>query len=209
MYTPEDKLKKLKTFTQNPDLAKYNELQGIVESLHGLNQSIVPLLGNLKGEKGDKGDPGESIVGPAGPAGQDSKVAGPKGDPGKPGKDGKDGKPGKDGKDGLDGKDGIGKDGLNGSPDTGMDIVDKINELDTKPENQIDASHIKNLPKVVNTLVGGTSGVKGLTAGNHNIVIDDDPVLAGHKRITFTPDITVSLTAPSNPYVTQLWYDIN
>lgn len=30
---------------------------------------------------------------------------------------------------------------------TGEKIVDKINELDLTPENQIDASHIKNLPK--------------------------------------------------------------
>lgn len=49
---------------------------------------------------------------------------------------------GKDGVDGIDGKD--------GSPDTGEQIVAKINELSSdKEENQIDASHIKNLPKLV------------------------------------------------------------
>ncbi len=99
----------------------------------------------IKGEKGDKGETGDK---------------GDKGDPGKNGKDGKDGKNGlngKDGKDGLDGDDGLngtdGKEGLNGkdgSPDTGTQIVEKINSLD--PENsdeQIDAVHIKNLPKEV------------------------------------------------------------
>lgn len=54
-------------------------------------------------------------------------------------RDGRDGLNGSDGRDGLDGKD--------GSPDTGVQIVDKINSLDTKDSSlQIDASHIKNLP---------------------------------------------------------------
>lgn len=67
--------------------------------------------------------------------GKDSTVPGPEGKQGKEGKAGKDGKDGKDGNDGLagkDGRDGIhGKDGENGkdgSPDTGEQIVDKINE---------------------------------------------------------------------------------
>lgn len=38
---------------------------------------------------------------------------------------------------------------------TGENIVDKINELEIKPEKQIDAKHIKNLPKVEN-IGGGT-----------------------------------------------------
>lgn len=42
-----------------------------------------------------------------------------------------------------------------GSPDTGEQIVDKINELSITSDNQIDASHIKNLPKMVQNQIGG------------------------------------------------------
>lgn len=55
------------------------------------------------------------------------------------GKDGKNGKPGKDGRDGIDGKDGIngldgkdgrdGSDGKDGSPDSGEQIIEKINSV--------------------------------------------------------------------------------
>lgn len=40
--------------------------------------------------------------------------------------------------------------------ETGEEIVDKINALSTDPENQIDASHIKNLPKTESgRIIGG------------------------------------------------------
>lgn len=48
-----------------------------------------------------------------------------------------------------------GKDGVDGSPDSGEDIVNKINSLDVIPENQIDAVHIKNLPQVTKNIIGG------------------------------------------------------
>lgn len=48
--------------------------------------------------------------------------------------------------DGIPGKD--------GSPDTGKEIVAKVNDLPIEPELQIDAKHIKNLPKE------GTRGAK-------------------------------------------------
>ena len=50
--------------------------------------------------------------------------------------------------DGIDGKD--------GSPDTGEDIVQKINALALDPDLKIDASHIKNLP-----INNGGSGIGG------------------------------------------------
>lgn len=40
-------------------------------------------------------------------------------------------------------------------PETGESIVDKINALNTEPENQIDAKHIKNLPKFIDRVIGG------------------------------------------------------
>lgn len=42
---------------------------------------------------------------------------------------------------------GIGLAGKDGSPDGGKEIVSKVNSLPIKPELQIDARHIKNLPK--------------------------------------------------------------
>src|SRR5258708_24632766 len=55
--------------------------------------------------------------------------------------------PGKDGLNGQDGKDGkAGDNGKDGSPDTGEQIVEKINQLPEDDELKIDASHIKNLP---------------------------------------------------------------
>ena len=106
-----------------------------------------------QGEKGDKGDMGEKgadgINGIDGAPGSDGKD----GIDGRDGKDGKDGKAGPkgpkgdrgdSGKDGKDGKDGAdGKDGEDGSPDSGADIIKKINSVGTSPK--IDASHIKNL----------------------------------------------------------------
>jgi hypothetical protein len=53
--------------------------------------------------------------------------------------------------------------------DTGKEIVEKINELEIKPELQIDASHIKNLP--TGNFYGG-SGVKELVPGS-NVTIDN------------------------------------
>lgn len=84
---------------------------------------------------------------------------------------------GVDGKDGIDGKDG--NDGKDGSPDTGEQIVDKINELPITPENQIDASHIKNLP--VSKSSGG-----GSTARNFYQLFDtpENYIGAGGKVVS-------------------------
>lgn len=88
----------------------------------------------------------EGKVGPQGPegaVGKDGKegAMGPAGPQGVPGEQGK---PGNDGKNGENGKD--------GSPDTGEEIVVKINgvgELGPK----IDASHIENLPSSIQTII--------------------------------------------------------
>lgn len=54
--------------------------------------------------------------------------------------------------------------GKDGSPDKGKDIVDKINSLELRPEFQIDASHIKNLPRMKTTKkLGGRLGGGGGT----------------------------------------------
>ena len=95
------------------------------------NISFEEQIPGQKGDKGDKGDRGER------------GLKGDKGDQGVPGKDGKDGINGINGLDGVDGKN-----GKDGSPDSAEQIVNKINSLETDPDLQIDASHIKNLPKL-------------------------------------------------------------
>lgn len=73
----------------------------------------------------------------------ETKLASMCGPEGKPGKDGKgaDGAHGRDGKPGAPGKD--------GSPDTGEQVVVKVNALPLVPDMQIDASHIKNLDRYI------------------------------------------------------------
>ena len=109
----------------------------IKEALEYLGEKLGNVGVEIKGAElvTIKGEQGK-----AGKAGKDSTVAGPKGKDGidgkpgvdgKPGLDGKHGvvgKPGVDGKSGVDGKHGVvGKSGKDGSPDTGGQIIEKIN----------------------------------------------------------------------------------
>lgn len=81
---------------------------------------------NIKKEAGVQGEPGESGI--------DGMV----------GKDGINGRDGKDGADGSDGNDGInGENGKDGSPDTGEQIIDKINEDES--EKLIKAEKVEGL----------------------------------------------------------------
>jgi len=107
----------------------------------------------IKGEKGDKGDKGDK--GEKGEMG-DVGEKGEQGETGKQGEKGDKGDKGEDGKDstvagpiGLTGKTGAkGKDGKDGSPDTGDEIIGKIN----KSKSQIDAERIKDLWETVEEL---------------------------------------------------------
>jgi hypothetical protein len=130
----------------------------------------------IKGDKGDKGDAGkDGINGKDGKDGIDGKVI--------KGLDGKDGKSGKDGKDGLNGVDGIngkngrdgkdGEDGKDGSPDTGEEIVSKINSQDTLiQKDKIEGlAEIEQLAKKKGNSYSGVLGIKDITAGS-GITID-------------------------------------
>lgn len=124
---------------------------------------------------------------------------------GKDGKDGRDGRDGRDGVDGKNGKDG--KDGRNGidgftpikgidyltdddiqgialdvmsqlpedKEETGEDLINKINNV--KSDTKIDASHIKNLPEVTQTIVREQMHVGGfetpIKAGTGTTVTKD------------------------------------
>lgn len=149
-----ERLLKLGSFVEDRDLAVYEELIDINDTIDEIESAIEDFpfdeIKISKGEKGDKGDQGDK---------------GDKGDQGIAGKDGRDGRDGRDGLDGEDGEDGLdgidgqpGKDGKDGSPDTGAQIVNKINALPTTPENQIDASHIRNLPRMVQNVVQAPGG---------------------------------------------------
>lgn len=115
-----------------------------------VNKTVAQLVRDTKGDIGEKGDTGDT--GPEGPRGF-TGMPGPQGFRGEIGSMGPPGRLGRDGKDGIDGLSGMsGKDGLtgkDGSPDTGEQIVKKVNTLEIRPDLQIDASHIKNLPKFI------------------------------------------------------------
>lgn len=121
------------------------------------------------------------------------------------GKDGKDGRDGRDGRDGVDGKNG--KDGRNGTDgmtpikgvdyftdeeidnitldvlsqvpqskdSTGEEIINKINDVNS--DVKIDASHIKNLPEVTQTVIREQMHVGGFETpikGGSNITVTKD-----------------------------------
>jgi hypothetical protein len=101
----------------------FDEFESISSKLSSKHENLVNEIKNrldnikpIKGEKGEKGERGDR--GESGEKGEDSIVPGPKGDPGEAGK--------------------------NGSPDTGKEIVDKINDLPTDDEDlKIWVEHIK------------------------------------------------------------------
>lgn len=101
----------------------------------------------------------------------------------------------KDGKDGMPGM--AGGKGMDGSPDSGADIVGKINELEVKPELQIDAKHIKNLPQ---ERVGGKHG------GGSTVVQEDLSSQVNGVTRTFTTvrKIGVPLMVASTQFPTIL-----
>lgn len=156
-----EQAKKLAVFAKNPELAQYLEAQNISDKL----EKVVEAISNIQTpEKVAMELPGVELVTVKGEQGE-------KGEDGKDGADGKDGIDGQNGKDGIDGKDGytpikgidyfdggkgeqgdpgISLPGKDGSPDSGLQIIQKINDTPTDSEELlIDASHIKNLPKEV------------------------------------------------------------
>lgn len=100
--------------------------------------------------------------------------------PGPPGEPGKPGNPGKPGGPGPKGDTVTGPPGPPGSPDTGKDIVKKVNELAIEPDLQIDASHIKNLPRFGKMKGGGRKG-----GGGDIMMIEDLSSLTDGVSLTF------------------------
>lgn len=77
----------------------------------------------------------------------------------------------------LDIKDG--EPGSDGSPDTGHDIVLKINSLPISPSSQIDASHIKNLTNLISSFSGKGAPIWGQIKGDISNQSDLYTLLSG------------------------------
>jgi len=155
-----EQAKKLAVFAKNPELAQYLEAQSISDKLEKVVEAIsnIPTtekmtmelpgveLVTVKGEQGEKGETGDR---------------GEKGDKGEKGDQGIQGERGAsgytpikgvdyfDGAKGEQGEPGISLPGKDGSPDTGEQIVEKINALEIEPDKQIDFSHIKGFKQEV------------------------------------------------------------
>lgn len=144
-------LKEIVSITGDKVTEAIKESSSEIEKIVGAVKSIADLLPNLRGEKGEKGEDGRPGV--------DGKTPIPGVDFPIP-KDGVDGKPGVNGRDGRDGEDAevdypaliaeilpkipVPQSGKDGSPDTGKDIVKKLEELEGKDRLSYDS--LKNAP---------------------------------------------------------------
>ena len=107
-------------------------------------------------------------------------------------------------------------DGKEGSPDTGEQIVDKVNELPTgKDDPKIDASHIKNLPEMGRRPIIGGGLSRGTaddlyvpyTGATTDVDLNSKSLL--NARICGpTDDFPIKYGAePTTPYAYQLWIE--
>jgi len=160
----------------------------------------------IKGEKGDVGEMGP--MGPMGPTGpQGESIVGPKGDRG------------------ADGIDGIGKDGKDGSPDTGEQIVAKLNTLDNVLDSKViigyensdviiakiksqklELKDIKNMPLNMSDMRwhgGGISNITDLIQQGTNVTITGlgttaSPYIINSSGGGGTGDVTGPASATNN-----------
>lgn len=170
------------------------------EMFAGLAQDLSEMdLSEFKEElRGLKGEDGISIEGDRGLGGD----KGDKGDRGDSGRDGLDGRDGSDGKDGRDAdetqiifdvlkripKPKDSKPGRDGSPDTGAQIVQKINALPETSDKQIDVSHIKNLISLIKKYAEVPA--LGRRTGGGGITIETPTGTVNGVNATF--DVTMS-----------------
>lgn len=176
-----DRLLKLRT---DAEIALFDEVQEAMDEVEEAKQRTEQAIEKTEETKQVveelRNYVDNHLIGPEGPRGKQGERGpkGEKGDRGEAGKPGKDGK-GKDGRDGIDGLD-----GKDGSPDTGAEIVEKINGLSTWSDDlKIDASHIKNLPKAT-----GNGGVfSGIFSGRDgHIIIDETTPLPQRPKLKLT-----------------------
>lgn len=145
----EKKLKRLAKLADEGELSILEylmEIEDKVDSMPSLKEIVDQVRGNpgKDGPQGLQGPSGDTIVGPIGPKGE----TGLQGPPG------------------IDGASVEGKPGKDGSPDTGEQIVDKINSLEIEPGLQIDIEHIKGWKEQLKA-VGERSGYSGGSSGRN------------------------------------------
>lgn len=134
------------------ELAKFDVAQDISQSLSILKDAEIITIRGKKGETGEMGpEPTDErlaeLIKPLIPDplnGEDGKD----GVDGVDGKNGTDGVNGVDGKDGTDGKNGV--DGKDGSPDTGEQVIEKINEA----EGLINRERVEGLTEEIKRVEG-------------------------------------------------------
>lgn len=120
----------------------------------------------------------------------------------------------KDGKDGVEGPQGpAGKDG---SPDTPVQVRDKLETL--KDDDRLDASAIKNLPEFIKQkgkelVVGGIRFLENLvdvaitpSKKRQDVLIQYDNT---NKRWQDGVALTVSTTQPTSPQEGDIWLDVS
>ena len=155
--TNKEKAKKLITHHANPEMATFEELVNVAESLKQVAEGLetIETIEGIQGEKGEQGEQGiQGEKGEQGEAGKDG-VDGKDGETGPAGKDGSDGRDGIDGTNGIDGINGIdgkdGTDGKDGSPDSPLQIKDKLSSL--LKDDRLDISAIKGTEVLQDTIV--------------------------------------------------------
>lgn len=194
-------LKKIVEFTDviEENTTKVDGIESKVEDkikeFGALKDEIRALAVGKDGLPGDKGEQGEK---------------GDKGDPGVPGKQGKQGIPGKDGIDGLDGQNGL--PGADGSPDTRLQIVEKIN-TGKKKDLKIEADQIAGLDKMHTDTLNRAIGILDQRT---QFLINKIPSSTGSGTVGpgttnqiayFDSTTTVnSLTTATYPSLTELSY---
>lgn len=216
-YVEANKANKIATGAAEDTKKGAEALSAIAESFKSKKDIATSFFEMLRGDKGEKGETGESIKGEQGEKGVAGKdgadgINGADGRDGVNGKDGLPGKDGKDGKDGLAGKDGKqGEAGKQGSPDTPEDIIAKIKGRFSYG----DLADLPDLQKLVSFKSKNVSS-KDYTLGELTDVAIANPInlqsivynstTGKYQNLTL---VTVSATAPANPYLNQLWFDIS
>jgi len=117
------KLKKLKAFLDNPNLASFEVQSELADAMQQFKANTV----TVKGEKGDKGDMGDT--GPQGPQGERGEsIQGPRGKDGSKGDVGPSGRDGDRGPMGPEGKQGSKKDAIINEDEIVKKILKQIPE---------------------------------------------------------------------------------
>jgi hypothetical protein len=193
----EEKLDNIEGKIDSANTFAGEKLSTLQEELKKKLESELVLEIDRQELKGDKGERGED--------GKDGKN-------GKDGLNGKDGKDGADGLDGLNGKDGI--DGKDGSPDTGEEIITKINDAESliNPEKVKGlAKDIKELkakpPQIIETRIEQGGGGSGLERVNNKQGVHQIDFGAGLSVTNTVNGVKVEASGTSTDE--KVKYDVN